>query len=156
MICPYCKHSETKVIDSREVPDAEEIRRRRECLKCEKRFTTKERVEGMDIVVVKKNGQQQDFDVDKLRKSFTIACRKRPVSVEQIEDALARVETKIRNLTSTEVQSKFIGEQVMKELKKLDKVAYVRYASVYKEFKDLEEFEEELGRLMNRPMALTT
>jgi len=154
MICVYCRHPETKVIDSREIPDAEEIRRRRECLKCEKRFTTKERVEGIDISVTKKSGEQEDFDLDKLKKSFIIACRKRPVSKEDIDDAISRIESKIRKLSSNEVPSKYIGEQVMKELKKLDKVAYVRYASVYKEFKDLEEFDEELSKLMGKPLVV--
>jgi transcriptional repressor NrdR len=155
MICPYCKHEDTKVVDSRDVPDIEETRRRRECLKCEKRFTTKEKVEGIDISITKKNGNKENFDREKVKESIKIACRKRPVSKEQIENALDRIESKIRNSRSTEVPSKYIGERVMTELKRLDKVAYIRFASVYKDFKDLEEFEEELHRLLGKPIPIT-
>ena len=148
MHCPYCKYEETKVIDSREVTDANSIKRRRECLKCAKRFTTKEHVESLDIVVIKKDGSRQEYDRDKIRKSMLIACQKRPVTEEQLEQAINKIEFKIKNTNSTEVQSQEIGHEVMKALKKLDKVAFVRFASVYKEFKDLEEFNEELKQLM--------
>jgi transcriptional repressor NrdR len=152
MICPYCKHEDVKVVDSREVPDAEETRRRRECLKCAKRFTTRERVVGLDMVVIKKGDKREDFCRDKLKKAFEISCGKRPVTDQQIEAAIDRIETKIRNLRSTEVPSTYIGERVMTELKRLDKVAYIRFASVYKEFKDLGEFDEELHKLLKKPI----
>ncbi len=150
MHCPYCTHSETKVIDSREGIDNNSIKRRRECLRCEKRFSTKENVQSLDIEVIKKDGSREEFSHEKIKRGMIIACQKRPVSDEQLEQALNRIEFAIKNAHSTEVPSSVIGQEVMKELKKLDKVAFIRFASVYKEFKDLEEFNEQLQKLMVR------
>jgi len=154
MQCPYCGHGDVSVIDSRESPDAAETRRRRECSKCGKRFTTREHVVGLDIVVIKKNGNKETFSREKIMKGINIACGKRPVTTEQKEVLIDRIEEKIRNLESTEVQSTFIGNLVIKELKKLDKIAYIRFASIYKEFKDLEEFEEEVHKLLEKPLTV--
>jgi transcriptional repressor NrdR len=154
MICPYCDNQDTKVVDSREVSDTGETRRRRECLRCEKRFSTRERIDGIDIVVVKRDGKREQFDREKIKEGMTVACRKLHVSKEKIENAIDRIERKVRNLSSTEVPSKYIGERVMTELKRLDKVSYIRFASVYKDFKDLEEFEEELHKLLGKPIEV--
>ena len=149
MHCPYCNHEETKVIDSREVVDSNSIKRRRECVRCEKRFSTKENVQSLDIEVIKKDGKREEFSREKIKRGMIIACQKRPVSDEQLEQALNRIEFTIKNAHSTEVPSSLIGQEVMKELKKLDKVAFIRFASVYKEFKDLEEFNEQLQKLIS-------
>ena len=149
MHCPYCNHEETKVIDSREVLDSNSIKRRRECVRCEKRFSTKENVQSLDIEVIKKDGKREEFSREKIKRGMIIACQKRPVSDEQLEQALNRIEFTIKNAHSTEVPSSLIGQEVMKELKKLDKVAFIRFASVYKEFKDLEEFNEQLQKLIS-------
>ncbi|MBI4140139.1 transcriptional repressor NrdR [Candidatus Woesearchaeota archaeon] len=154
MRCPYCSNDDVSVIDSRESPDAEETRRRRECLKCGKRFTTREKVVGLDIVVIKKDGRKESFDRDKILRGVNIACGKRPVTSEQKEALIDRIESRIRKLASTDVPSTFIGENVMKELKKLDKIAYIRFASIYKEFKDLEDFEAEVHKLLEKPLAV--
>jgi transcriptional repressor NrdR len=139
MKCPYCS-SETKVLDKR---DSNEVtRRRRECLKCKKRFTTYERLET-NIRIIKKDGRREPFDREKLMRGLIRACEKRPVSREAIEKAVSEIEEKVREHGS-EVPSKVIGEFAMKQLKKLDKVAYVRFASVYKEFKDISEFKKTL------------
>ena len=145
MKCPYCGYSETKVVDSRESEDT--TRRRRECLRCEKRFTTYERIEQVDIYVIKKDKRRELFDREKLKKGLLRACEKRPVKLEQIEKMLNGIEAKIRSHKSTEVDSTLLGEEVMKQLKKVDKVAYIRFASVYREFKDVQEFEKELKSL---------
>ena len=134
MHCPYCAHTETKVIDSREVMDVNSIRRRRECLKCEKRFTTRERVEILDIVVTKKDGRREEFDREKVKKGMQIACQKRSISDEDIEAAINRIEYKVKNLNSSEVTTEIIGQEDMKELKKLDKVAFIRFTSILTEF----------------------
>ena len=150
-MCPYCSHSDGSVIDSRESPDAAETRRRRECLKCGKRFTTKERVVGLDITVIKKNGSKEAFDRKKILKGINNSCGKRPVTTEQKESLVDRIEEKIRNLSSTEVPSTTIGDLVIKELKKVDTIAYIRFAALYKEFKDLEDVEKEVRELLERP-----
>lgn len=148
MRCPYCLHEETKVVDKR---DSEaDIRRRRECLKCSKRFTTHERTESAGIIIVKKDGRRERYDRDKLRKSVLIPCEKREISADQIEETVEKIETELRNLNTKEVPSKKIGSLVMKHLKKLDKVSYIRFAAVYKDFADIEEFQEELNRLLRR------
>jgi len=141
MNCPFCL-SDSKVIDKRDAESA--TRRRRECLECGKRFTTYERVDSIDLFVVKKDGSRQPFDRAKLRAGIMRACEKRPVSQEQIENALNDIETKLRQQESTEFPSRLIGELTIKMLKKLDKVAYIRFASVYRDFKDIEDFEKEL------------
>ncbi len=148
MKCPYCSFSETKVIDSRESHDLNATRRRRECLKCEKRFTTYERVESVDLVIVKKDGSREPFDRNKLRRGMQKACEKRPISMETIEIAVAHIENELRNMDSVEIESSAIGDLVMKILKKIDKVAYIRFASVYREFKDISTFEKEIKKIV--------
>ena len=145
MLCPYCGHSETKVTDKR---DSEGVtRRRRECLKCEKRFTTYERVE-FDLTVVKKDGRRQKFDRDKLKSGVEKAFEKRPVSVEKIDQVVSEVESKIHRVAKDkEIASDKIGEIVMAKLKMVDKIAYIRFASVYREFADIDDFKKELKEL---------
>src|SRR3989338_2849405 len=148
MKCPYCSHSETKVIDSRETEDI--TRRRRECLNCTKRFTTYERVESVNLVIIKKDLRREPYDRDKLKRGLIKACEKRPVSHDDIEKIVDKIESKLKSLNTTEIKSTIIGEEVMRSLKKLDKVAYIRFASVYKDFKDVKEFEKELKWLKER------
>jgi transcriptional repressor NrdR len=148
MNCPYCNNEDHKVIDKREANEA--TRRRRECLKCEKRFTTYERIEPFEIVVVKKDGRRETFNRDKLRSGMTKACEKRPISQEKIEKAVDEIEGELRKLKAKELPSSRMGEFVMRKLKKLDKVAYIRFASVYREFADLESFEKELKKLVRK------
>lgn len=148
MLCPYCKSNDTKVIDSRESDDV--TRRRRECLKCKKRYTTYERVESLDIIVIKKNKQRQPYDREKIKKGLLRAFEKRPVPIEKIEKIIEEIEAKLRSLKSKEVESKLIGEEVMKHIKKIDKVAYVRFASVYRDFKDVQDFEREVKELLKK------
>ncbi|MDP3653887.1 MAG: transcriptional regulator NrdR [Rhodoferax sp.] len=140
MKCPFCSHTETQVVETRVSEDGNFIRRRRQCGSCEKRFTTYERPEVNFPIIVKKDGRRIEYDASKLRGSFSLALRKRPVSTEQVGAAIDRVEEKLLNLGLREVQSNRIGELVMRELKKLDKVAYVRFASVYRSFEDIDEF----------------
>ena len=140
MKCPFCSHSETQVVETRIAEDGDFIRRRRQCGACEKRFTTYERPDVSFPMVVKKDGRRIDYDPAKLRGSFVLALRKRPVSTEQVGSAIERIEEKLLNLGLREVPSNRIGELVMRELKKLDKVAYVRFASVYRSFEDIDDF----------------
>ncbi len=140
MRCPFCSHPDTQVVETRISEDADSIRRRRQCASCEKRFTTYERPEVSFPAVVKKDGRRIDYDPSKLRASLNLALRKRPVSTEQVDSALERIEEKLLGVTAREVPSSRIGEWVMRELKKLDKVAYVRFASVYRSFEDIDEF----------------
>ncbi len=148
MKCPFCGHLEDKVIDSRLSQDGSTTRRRRECLMCEKRFTTYERVEESLPLVVKKDGTRETFDRNKILSGIVKACEKRPVSMEEIEKAVERLEKKFLDSGESEIQSKAIGEAVMAELKMLDEVAYVRFASVYREFRDINEFMRELKDLL--------
>ncbi|MFH1505366.1 MAG: transcriptional regulator NrdR [archaeon] len=151
MKCPYCNHQESKVIDKRETGDNEEItRRRRECLHCGKRFTTHEKVESFNLVVIKKSGNRQSFDRDKISKGMYKACEKRPISHEQIDQVVNEIEAEIRNKDTTEIPSKMIGEIIMKKLRRLDKVAYIRFASVYKDFEDVDTFKEEIEKLLRK------
>ena len=150
MKCPYCNYEETQVIDTRETENLEATRRRRECLKCNKRFTTYERVEEADIIVVKKDGRREKFERKKLMDGILKASEKRDISLEKIEKLVDDVESDLRKRDSVEVESKVIGELVMKKLKALDKVAYIRFASVYREFEGLERFEEELEKLQKK------
>ena len=140
MKCPFCNHVDTQVVETRISEDADFIRRRRQCGACEKRFTTYERPEVNFPTIVKKDGRRTEYERTKLLASFNLALRKRPVSTDQIDSALERIEEKLLNLGLREVQSPRIGELVMRELKKLDKVAYVRFASVYRSFEDIDEF----------------
>lgn len=150
MKCPYCNYEETQVIDTRETENLEVTRRRRECLKCNKRFTTYERVEEADIIVVKKDGRRERFERQKLLNGILKACEKRPISLDKVEKLVDEVESDLRKRDSVEVESNVIGEIAMKKLKALDKVAYIRFASVYREFEDLDRFEEELERLQKK------
>ena len=140
MKCPFCSHSETQVVETRIAEDGDFIRRRRQCGACEKRFTTYERADVSYPVVVKKDGRRIDFDQGKIVGSMKLALRKRPVSTEQIDGAVERIQEKLLTSGLREVSSTRIGELVMRELKKLDKVAYVRFASVYRSFEDIDEF----------------
>jgi len=140
MKCPFCGHGETQVVETRESEDGDRIRRRRRCGDCEQRFTTYERAEVAMPSVVKKDGSRADFDPGKLQSSMRLALRKRPVSIEQVDAALERIERKLLTSGAKEIQTTKLGELVMRELKKLDKVAYVRFASVYRSFEDVDEF----------------
>ena len=140
MRCPYCSHDDTQVVETRESDEGDVIRRRRRCLKCDKRFTTYERAEIALPAVVKKDGTRADFDPAKLRASMLLALRKRPVSLEQVDTALDRIQERLLASGAREVASSRLGELVMRELKRIDKVAYVRFASVYRSFEDVDEF----------------
>lgn len=147
MKCPYCSFPDTKVIDSRPTSDNKEIRRRRLCLSCKKRFTTYERYETQTTVVVKKDDTREPFMRSKVLNGMIRAAEKRPIPVERLEEAADEIETELNHLNQKEVTSAYIGELVMEELKKIDKVAYVRFASVYREFEDVEGFYDELNQL---------
>jgi transcriptional repressor NrdR len=140
--CPYCGDANTQVVDTRENEDGDTVRRRRRCLACDKRFTTYERVELQLPLVVKKNGSRVEYDREKLSGSMTLALRKRPVTTEGVDAAIDRIEERLVTLGEREVSSDYIGELVMRELKRLDKVAYIRFASVYRNFEDLDEFSD--------------
>ncbi len=140
MKCTFCSHGETQVVETRVSEDGDFIRRRRQCASCEKRFTTSERQAVTFPLVVKKDGRRIDYDRQKLVGSLTLALRKRPVSTDQVDAAIERIEEKLLNLGVREVASSRIGELVMRELRKLDKVAYIRFASVYRSFEDIDEF----------------
>jgi transcriptional repressor NrdR len=140
MKCPFCSHPDTQVVETRIAEDGGFIRRRRQCASCEKRFTTYERPDVNYPSIVKKDGRRIEFERGKLLASMNLALRKRPVSTEQVDGAIERIEENLLNLGLREVQSTRIGELVMRELKKLDKVAYVRFASVYRNFEDIDEF----------------
>lgn len=148
MKCPYCDYSETKVIDSRPTEDSTSIRRRRECLRCQKRFTTYEKVEDIPVFVIKKDGKREPFDKRKILNGILKACEKRPVSILQIESVVDEIEKQVNNTMKQEVPSSLIGEFVMQKLKELDDVAYVRFASVYRQFKDINTFMEELQKIL--------
>lgn len=148
MRCPFCNSSDTKVTDSRDTDDGASIRRRRQCLICNRRFTTYETVEQTPLRVIKKNGTRELFDKNKLRNGLIRACEKRNISTGQIEEIVNTVERTIRNGLKQEVPTEVIGNLIMEELRKLDQVAYVRFASVYREFKDLDSFMSELETLM--------
>ena len=135
-------------MDKRETDDLDVTRRRRECLKCAKRFTTYERVEGVNLIIIKKDGRRENFDKEKLKRGLLRACNKRPVSIEQIEGIIDRVEAQLRNLDTKEIKSSIVGDKITKELKKLDQVAYIRFASVYRSFADVTDFQRELKSLM--------
>ena len=147
MHCSNCNHPDSKVIDSRTIQSGNCIRRRRECLNCSFRFTTYEYIATTPIMIVKKNGTREEFDRQKLERSFHIACNKRPVSEEMILEAIKRLEEKISSLSNVEVYSSEIGELVMEELKKLDKVSFIRFASVYRDFQDVGEFQSQIEDL---------
>ena len=150
MKCVYCGSMDSKVIDSRISDDGTSIRRRRECLECGRRFTTYETVERIPVFVIKKDGNRELFDINKLRSGIMKACEKRPVTFESINKLVTEIEKTVYNLGSNEVSSDRIGDEVMKGLKELDQVAYVRFASVYKEFKDIDTFLAEIERILGK------
>ncbi|OGR62256.1 MAG: transcriptional regulator NrdR [Elusimicrobia bacterium GWB2_63_22] len=144
MKCPFCGAEDTKVTDSRDSSEAFEIRRRRECEKCEKRFTTYERIEAHPLVVIKKDGRRESFLMEKLMSGITKSCQKREVSMEKMEEAGREIENSLRSEDKSEIPSGLIGELVARKLKRLDKVAYIRFASIYKDFEDVTDFEKEI------------
>ena len=147
MHCPFCGAIDTKVIDSRLVSEGNHVRRRRECITCEERFTTYETAELVMPRIIKTDGIREPFNEDKLRTGLMKALEKRPVSIEKVDDAINRIKAHLRGTGEREIQSRDVGEQVMKELRNLDEVAFVRFASVYRSFKDLNEFRQEIDRL---------
>ena len=148
MKCPYCGYQESKVVDSRHSEDSISIRRRRECLACQKRFTTYETVESLPVMVVKKDNSREPFDRNKLLRGMVRACEKRPVSITDIERCVDEIEASLQGTLDREVSSVRIGELVMEKLKGLDEVAYVRFASVYRQFKDINSFMHELNKIL--------
>lgn len=148
--CPYCAYGESKVVDSRSTEDGSSIRRRRECLKCNRRYTTYEKIETTPILVIKKNMSREYFDRNKIVNGLMKACQKRPVSRKQIEQIADEVERHISNEMLTEVNTDKIGQIIMKNLKKIDEVSYVRFASVYRQFKDINTFMKEIKNLMDK------
>src|SRR5713226_6497583 len=149
MRCPFCQEPENKVIDARESHEGSVIRRRRECLQCHRRFTTYERVEELNPLIVKKDGRREAFDREKMLSGLQKACEKRPVSVDDLEVVITDIERKLQGMGEKEVPSSFLGEEVMGRLQKLDEVAYVRFASVYRSFRDIAEFMNELKELID-------
>jgi transcriptional regulator NrdR len=147
--CPFCGYLDSKVIDSRPTDDSASIRRRRECIKCGKRFTTYEKVEQIPILVIKKDLSREAYDRDKILKGMIKACEKRPVPIKKLEDLADEIERDIYNSYEKEITSAQIGEMVMEKLKNVDEVAYVRFASVYRQFKDINTFMDELKKLLN-------
>ena len=148
MKCPYCGYQESKVVDSRHYDDGLSIRRRRECLQCQKRFTTYETVESLPIVVIKRDSSRQQFDRNKILNGMLRACEKRPVPLAALERAADEIEQAIQNSLDREISTEKIGELVMERLKPLDEVAYVRFASVYRQFKDIDSFMRELNKIL--------
>jgi transcriptional repressor NrdR len=148
MKCPFCAHLHDKVVDSRESKDGDAIRRRRQCLKCKRRFTSYERIDEIPSMVVKKDGRRERFDRQKVLAGILKACEKRPVSMRQLETIADNAETMVQESSEREVSTRVMGEMIMKELRNLDKVAYVRFASVYLDFKDIQEFMSELKDLL--------
>lgn len=148
MKCPYCGSKDTEVVETRDSEDLETIRRRRECLSCKKRFTTYERIENVNLIVIKKDGRREQFDRDKLKRGIIRSCEKTKVSHEDIEKIVTEIERELRSEAGVEVESKKIGQMVAAKLKKIDKVAYIRFSSVFKRFVDVEDFEKEVKRLI--------
>ncbi|HQE66409.1 MAG TPA: transcriptional regulator NrdR [Bacillota bacterium] len=149
MKCPYCGYSESKVVDSRPTVEEAAIRRRRECEKCSKRFTTYEKIEEMPLIIVKKDGSREAYQRSKMLNGILRACEKRPISISTIEQMADEIEKELYNSMDKEIDSKKIGEMVMSKLKQIDDVAYVRFASVYRQFKDINIFLEELNKLID-------
>jgi len=149
MRCPFCNYYESKVIDSRPTDEGQAIRRRRECLKCSKRFTTYEKVEAMPLIIIKKDGTREVYDRNKILNGMLKACEKRPVPLSIIEETVDEIERELYNSMEKEITSQYIGELVMNKLKDIDEVSYVRFASVYRQFKDINTFMDELKKLLN-------
>jgi len=150
MRCPFCNFEESKVVDSRSSEDKSAIRRRRECLNCNKRYTTYEKVENIPILIIKRNKDRENFDRNKLLNGLIRACEKRPISRKVLEEVADEIEKKLYNQMRTEVQSQYVGELVMEKLKEIDEIAYVRFASVYRQFKDIDSFMEEIAALKRK------
>ncbi len=148
MLCPFCQSQETKVIDKRDTGNI--TKRRRECLKCEKRFNTLENIEEVQLRVIKKDGRREPFNREKVKRGIIKACEKRPISTEKIDRMLINIEEKLRKMGKKEIKTEVIGELVSKELKKADKVAYIRFASVYREFADVDDFKKEIKELVKK------
>jgi transcriptional repressor NrdR len=148
MRCMFCNHTDSKVVDSRPTEDGWAIRRRRECVGCGKRFTTYEKIENPVILVIKKDGRREPFDIEKVKKGIIKACEKRPVAIKDIDNLVSAIEKRVYNNLEQEVPSDVLGEMVMEGLKDLDQVAYVRFASVYRQFKDINTFMDELNKLL--------
>ena len=149
MKCPYCSYLESKVVDSRPTDEGESVRRRRECLSCQKRFTTYETIESLPLIVVKKDGTRQTFDKNKVLRSILKACDKRQISLFDMEQLVTGIELNLQNSLEREISTQEIGQLVMDRLKDLDEVAYVRFASVYRQFKDINTFVVEINNLLN-------
>ena len=149
MKCPYCGYKESKVVDSRPADEGSSIRRRRECLSCQRRFTTYETVESLPMVVIKKDGSRQSFDRSKVLRGIQRSCEKRPVPAADMERMALEIEQELQNSLERETSTEVIGEKVMEKLKAADEVAYVRFASVYRQFKDINTFMSELNKLLN-------
>ncbi|MBQ3880274.1 MAG: transcriptional repressor NrdR [Oscillospiraceae bacterium] len=149
MKCPFCNELDSKVVDSRPTDEGNSIRRRRECLRCHRRFTTYETVESLPIVVIKRDGSREAFDRAKLIRGLLKSCEKRPVSLRQLEELAEDIEQRLQNRLENEVDSQEVGEMVMEKLKDLDDIAYVRFASVYRRFQDIGSFRDELDRLIS-------
>ncbi|MDD5236699.1 MAG: transcriptional regulator NrdR [Candidatus Omnitrophica bacterium] len=150
MKCPYCSYKEDKVVDSRATAEDSAVRRRRECLKCGKRFTTYEYIEEVSLMVIKKDGRREPFDRKKILSGILRACEKRQIGIEEMEDMVTAIERAIQKKTDREIDSREIGEMVMEKLKKKDDVAYVRFASVYRQFKDVSQFMKELKLMLDK------
>ncbi|AFS78323.1 transcriptional repressor NrdR [Gottschalkia acidurici 9a] len=148
MKCPYCDFFESKVVDSRPIDDGQAIRRRRECTKCGKRFTTYENIEEIPLIVIKKDGNRQAYNRNKILNGIIRACEKRPVSIQQMEEIVDDIEKTLFNSMEKEITTNYIGELIMNKLKNVDEVSYVRFASVYRQFKDLNTFMDELEKLL--------
>ena len=155
MLCPFCQNLEDKVVDSRLSREGEVIRRRRECLQCHRRYTTYERIEDALPMLVKKDGRREAFDQSKIFSGLRKACEKRPVSINQLQSVVSRIEKTIQEMGESEIESQIVGEEVMRQLHGLDQVAYVRFASVYREFKDVNQFMSELTSLLNNSSQST-
>ena len=148
MKCPFCNNNDTEVVETRDNEDMQIIRRRRECPKCAKRFTTYERIERVPLIVMKKDGRKEQFDRDKLKNGILKSCEKTIVGISEIDSIAEEVEKELRNLDGVEIDSKKIGQLVAQKLKKIDKIAYIRFASVFRRFVDVEDFEKELQKLL--------
>jgi len=147
--CPYCAKSETDVVETRDTEDLGAIRRRRQCVSCERRFTTYERPEEVELMIIKKDGKREAFDREKLRKGVLKAIEKRPISIELVDELVDKVEREVRRKDAVEVSSKLVGGSVLRKLKKIDKIAYLRFASVYLDFEDLKDFEKAIDKISN-------
>lgn len=150
MKCPYCNHNEDKVTDSRETSEGMSIRRRRECLHCNRRYTTYEYAERTPLMVIKKDGRRESFNRQKILKGLSKACEKRPISVEKLESIVSEIEIELQKKFEQELESHYIGELLMEKLAKLDDVAYVRFASVYRQFKDINQLMREVREVFSK------